>query len=114
MEPYITLQPSYEAAQLGVFGRMFLNGHIYSSVISCKCRQYGGGGVAVMGLIALMASAFQTMRGQDRAIWISKHTFMRPIHHHTHMCTGRKPVHWSPSSQTALAEAELEYPEGHK
>jgi isoleucyl-tRNA synthetase len=29
MEPYITLQPSYEAAQLGVFGRMFLNGHIY-------------------------------------------------------------------------------------
>lgn len=26
---------------------------------------------------------------------------------------GRKPVHWSPSSQTALAEAELEYPEGH-
>jgi hypothetical protein len=22
-------------------------------------------------------------------------------------------VHWSPSSQTALAEAELEYPEGH-
>jgi isoleucyl-tRNA synthetase len=26
---------------------------------------------------------------------------------------GRKPVHWSPSSRTALAEAELEYPEGH-
>eukprot|EP00002_Diphylleia_rotans_P010709 TRINITY_DN2124_c0_g1_i8.p1 TRINITY_DN2124_c0_g1~~TRINITY_DN2124_c0_g1_i8.p1 ORF type:complete len:941 (+),score=141.98 TRINITY_DN2124_c0_g1_i8:198-3020(+) len=25
-----------------------------------------------------------------------------------------KPVHWSPSSRTALAEAELEYPEGHK
>jgi isoleucyl-tRNA synthetase len=22
-------------------------------------------------------------------------------------------VHWSPSSRTALAEAELEYPEGH-
>lgn len=22
-------------------------------------------------------------------------------------------MHWSPSSQTALAEAELEYPEGH-
>jgi len=32
-EPYITLQPSYEAAQLGVFGRMFLNGHIYR----CGC-----------------------------------------------------------------------------
>ncbi|MEW5311897.1 MAG: hypothetical protein WDW38_003574 [Sanguina aurantia] len=54
--PYITLQPSYEAAQLGVFGKMYLNGHIYR---------------------------------------------------------GRKPVHWSPSSRTALAEAELEYPEGH-
>lgn len=26
---------------------------------------------------------------------------------------GRKPVHWSPSTRTALAEAELEYPEGH-
>ncbi|MDB9510594.1 isoleucine--tRNA ligase [Kamptonema animale CS-326] len=26
---------------------------------------------------------------------------------------GMKPVHWSPSSKTALAEAELEYPEGH-
>ena len=26
---------------------------------------------------------------------------------------GLKPVHWSPSSQTALAEAELEYPEDH-
>ncbi|MEM9136324.1 MAG: isoleucine--tRNA ligase [Cyanobacteria bacterium P01_F01_bin.42] len=27
---------------------------------------------------------------------------------------GHKPVYWSPSSQTALAEAELEYPEGHE
>ena len=26
---------------------------------------------------------------------------------------GVKPVYWSPSSRTALAEAELEYPEGH-
>ena len=26
---------------------------------------------------------------------------------------GLKPVHWSPSSRTALAEAELEYPETH-
>lgn len=54
--PYLTLSPSYEAAQLGVFAKMVANGHIYR---------------------------------------------------------GRKPVHWSPSSQTALAEAELEYPEGH-
>jgi len=54
--PYLTLQPSYEAAQLGVFGQMVLKGYIYR---------------------------------------------------------GLKPVHWSPSSKTALAEAELEYPEGH-
>ena len=55
-EPYVTLDPAFEAAQLGVFGKMMLRGHIYR---------------------------------------------------------GRKPVHWSPSSRTALAEAELEYPEGH-
>ncbi|MCC5667323.1 isoleucine--tRNA ligase [Nostoc sp. CHAB 5784] len=54
--PYLTLQPEYEAAQIGVFGQMFLKGYIYR---------------------------------------------------------GLKPVHWSPSSHTALAEAELEYPEGH-
>jgi isoleucyl-tRNA synthetase len=54
--PYLTLKPSYEAAQIGVFGRMALAGHIYR---------------------------------------------------------GLKPVHWSPSSRTALAEAELEYPDGH-
>lgn len=30
-----------------------------------------------------------------------------------HIYRGLKPVFWSPSSQTALAEAELEYPEGH-
>ncbi len=54
--PYLTLKPEYEAAQIGVFGQMALKGYIYR---------------------------------------------------------GLKPVHWSPSSQTALAEAELEYPEGH-
>lgn len=54
--PYLTLMPEYEAAQIGVFTKMVLNGHIYR---------------------------------------------------------GRKPVHWSPSSGTALAEAELEYPEQH-
>lgn len=54
--PYLTLQKDYEAAQIGVFGRMVLAGHIYR---------------------------------------------------------GLKPVHWSPSSRTALAEAELEYPDGH-
>ncbi|NEP18180.1 MAG: isoleucine--tRNA ligase [Leptolyngbya sp. SIO4C1] len=30
-----------------------------------------------------------------------------------HIYRGLKSVYWSPSSQTALAEAELEYPEGH-
>lgn len=30
-----------------------------------------------------------------------------------HIYRGLKPVHWSPSSGTALAEAELEYPAGH-
>ncbi|MFM7364763.1 MAG: isoleucine--tRNA ligase, partial [Cuspidothrix sp.] len=54
--PYLTLRPEYEAAQIGVFGEMYLKGYIYR---------------------------------------------------------GLKPVHWSPSSKTALAEAELEYPEGH-
>ncbi|MFM7190414.1 MAG: class I tRNA ligase family protein, partial [Microcystaceae cyanobacterium] len=54
--PYLTLTPEYEAAQIGVFGKMALKGYIYR---------------------------------------------------------GLKPVHWSPSSRTALAEAELEYPEGH-
>jgi isoleucyl-tRNA synthetase len=53
---YYTLKPQYEAAQIGVFGAMVLQGYIYR---------------------------------------------------------GLKPVYWSPSSQTALAEAELEYPEGH-
>lgn len=56
-EPYLTMNPQFEAAQVGVFGEMYLKGYIYR---------------------------------------------------------GRKPVHWSPSSRTALAEAELEYPEGHK
>jgi isoleucyl-tRNA synthetase len=54
--PYLTLQPEYEAAQIGVFGQMVLKGYIYR---------------------------------------------------------GFKPVYWSPSSRTALAEGELEYPEGH-
>ena len=54
--PYLTLQPSFEAAQIQVFGTMFEKGYIFR---------------------------------------------------------GRKPVHWSPSSQTALAEAELEYPPNH-
>ncbi len=54
--PYLTLKKEYESAQIEVFGKMFLNGHIYR---------------------------------------------------------GLKPVHWSPSSRTALAEAELEYPDEH-
>ncbi len=54
--PYYTMKPEYEAAQIGIFGKMVLKGYIYR---------------------------------------------------------GLRPVYWSPSSQTALAEAELEYPEDH-
>lgn len=54
--PYLTLQPEYEAAQIEVFSKMYEKGFVFR---------------------------------------------------------GRKPVHWSPSSRTALAEAELEYPENH-
>ncbi|UOQ47942.1 isoleucine--tRNA ligase [Gracilibacillus caseinilyticus] len=50
--PYITLDKSYEAAQIKVFGEMAKKGYIYK---------------------------------------------------------GRKPVYWSPSSESALAEAEIEY-----
>lgn len=50
--PYLTLHPSYEAAQIRVFGAMAQKGYIYR---------------------------------------------------------GKKPVYWSPSSETALAEAEVEY-----
>jgi len=52
--PYITLQPEYEAQQIRVFGEMMRKGYIYK---------------------------------------------------------GLKPVHWSPSSESALAEAEIDYKE---
>jgi len=51
-EPYITLNPEYEAAQIRVFGKMAEKGYIYR---------------------------------------------------------GQKPIYWSPSSESALAEAEIEY-----
>ncbi|WP_040486858.1 isoleucine--tRNA ligase [Listeria grayi] len=50
--PYITLQPEYEAAQIRVFGKMAEKGYIYK---------------------------------------------------------GLKPIYWSPSSESSLAEAEIEY-----
>jgi isoleucyl-tRNA synthetase len=43
--PYITLQPEYEAAQLRVFGKMFLNGHIY------RCVWGGAGGLAACCMV---------------------------------------------------------------
>lgn len=52
--PYITMNPQYEAQQIRVFGEMFRKGYIYK---------------------------------------------------------GLKPVYWSPSSESALAEAEIEYKE---
>jgi len=51
-KPYITLEPSYEAAQIRVFGKMAEKGYIYR---------------------------------------------------------GKKPIYWSPSSESSLAEAEIEY-----
>lgn len=50
--PYITLQPEYEAAEIRLFGKMYEKGYIYE---------------------------------------------------------GKKPVYWSPSSESTLAEAEVEY-----
>lgn len=50
--PYVTLDPSYEAAQIRVFGKMAEKGYIYK---------------------------------------------------------GLKPIYWSPSSESSLAEAEIEY-----
>ncbi len=50
--PYLTLNPEYEAKQLEVFKELYLNGYIFK---------------------------------------------------------GLKPIYWSPVSQTALAEAEIEY-----
>ncbi|WEV61010.1 isoleucine--tRNA ligase [Streptococcaceae bacterium ESL0729] len=50
--PYVTLDPSYEAAQIKVFGKMAEKGYIYK---------------------------------------------------------GQKPIYWSPSSESSLAEAEIEY-----
>eukprot|EP00026_Physarum_polycephalum_P001241 Phypoly_transcript_01242.p1 GENE.Phypoly_transcript_01242~~Phypoly_transcript_01242.p1 ORF type:complete len:959 (+),score=137.10 Phypoly_transcript_01242:295-3171(+) len=54
--PYLTLHPEYEAAQLSLFYQMFENGYVYRGV---------------------------------------------------------RPVHWSPSSLTALADAELDYNDAH-
>ena len=51
-DPYITLKPDYEAAQIRVFGKMAEKGYIYR---------------------------------------------------------GKKPIYWSPSSESSLAEAEIEY-----
>ena len=56
-QPYTTMQPAYEAAQLGVLQDMIANGLIVR---------------------------------------------------------GARPVHWSPASRTALAEAELDYVDAHK
>lgn len=44
--PYVTLDPKYEAAQLGVFGKMVLNGHIYRGrkpVHWCEIAMFTGG-----------------------------------------------------------------------
>jgi isoleucyl-tRNA synthetase len=56
-------------------------------------------------------NAYQTMeRGFEiRQLEVFKTMFEKGL-----IYRQNKPVHWSPSSRTALAEAELEYDEGHK
>lgn len=73
---YTTMDPSYEAAQLGAF--------MSTSKIAL-------GIVVDVSLILLYAGVFQRMFDQG--------FLFRSV----------KPVFWSPSSRTALAEAELEY-----
>lgn len=54
---------------------------------------------------------YLTMQPEYEAVQIS---VFGKMYERGYVFRGKKPVHWSPSSRTALAEAELEYPEGHK
>ena len=50
--PYMTLQPAYEAAQVGVFGRMFLNGHIYRGKKASSRARVARGAACVARVVA--------------------------------------------------------------
>lgn len=113
-EPYMTLQPSYEAAQIRVFGEMMLKGHIY------RCIDFvGHGWIIVRGIAALRLMGL--VKQEERIPWLGgRGGVVCMLANLLFLCVrlcalnrGRKPVHWSPSSRTALAEAELEYPENH-
>lgn len=125
--PYVTLDPAYEAAQLHVFGQMVLNGHIYrgrkpvhwcAAARGARGRLAGaggqGGGVDLCTLCWRCWAACCRLGGpvRTRAADGSACCGLDQQPHPTPrnlVCANR-----SPSSRTALAEAELEYPEGHK
>jgi hypothetical protein len=88
-----------------------------AGVVSCVvCAVCCGGACGCVGMRPLCRQ--QCLNScRPGALRVSPH---QPSHARTHARTptlrttrGKKPVHWSPSSRTALAEAELEYPEGH-
>lgn len=107
--PYVTLQPEFEAAQLGVFGKVR-----HSATTSHTCLR----SFVIRGRSRPTPELYYCKSN------LSGCAFARRILPNVCVCEqmvlnghiyrGRKPVHWSPSSRTALAEAELEYPEGHK
>lgn len=81
---------------------------------------------ALIATEAIQAQREAFMRLGVCADWENPYLTMAPAYEASQMDVFRKlfdrgcifrgvrPVYWSPSSRTALAEAELEYPEGHK
>ena len=97
-EPNLTLEPEDEAAQRHSFWcqRRKLD------IFSCGPYRYGIWGD--------WEEPYLTLEPEYEAAQLRVFGAMVAA---GHIYRGLKPVHWSPSSQTALAEAELEYPEGH-
>lgn len=123
--------------QFKVFGDMLLKGHIY------RCAQgaflhgdIGGQACALLPVLyCLCCTAYLATQCASSIRSQCLHKKMSSLHcgcvqlgsanadvvmsvcssphPRSRALRGKKPVHWSPSSRTALAEAELEYPEGH-
>ncbi|KAF0852201.1 mitochondrial isoleucyl-tRNA synthetase (IleRS) [Andalucia godoyi] len=64
-----------------------------------------------LGVAADWNSPYKTMTPEYEA---SQLDVLRALYASGCIFRGVRPVFWSPSSRTALAESELEYPEGHK
>eukprot|EP00761_Pharyngomonas_kirbyi_P006606 gb/GECH01006614.1/.p1 GENE.gb/GECH01006614.1/~~gb/GECH01006614.1/.p1 ORF type:complete len:999 (+),score=187.89 gb/GECH01006614.1/:1-2997(+) len=62
------------------------------------------------GLIGDWENHYKTM---DKGYEAQQMRVFLEMFHHGMIYRGRRPVYWSPSSKTALAEAELEYPDTH-